>query len=245
MRQLNLRSAPRITPRYWTAIMLASMCGTNLGDFFPDILKIGAGIEMAALALIFAVLRTSEVLLPQKREAVYWMTILVVRAAATAISDFLIDVHHFGFVVTGARFAVLFAALLAIPYVSWPSKADNPLPDAIYWFTMLVAGTLGTILGDGLGHSFGPVQIGVPVSAVLATAALAAILWSKRGRSWTYGTHYWIAIVAVRWWGTNMGDIFKYLTTLPASLTVTGLGMATVLFLWRDGNEERGSALRE
>ena len=47
--------------------------------------------------------------------------------------------------------------------------------------------------------------------------------------NWTFGASYWIAIVAVRWWGTNTGDISKYLTSLPVSMAVTAAGMAALL----------------
>ncbi len=119
----------------------------------------------------------------------------------------------------------------------------SPPTNGFYWLTMLTAGALGTVIGDGVGHAFSPVGVGVPVSAGMATIALALILGARRRMAWTSAASYWVAVVAVRWWGTNVGDILAFLTLgLLVSLTVTGLAMAVTLFFWRERVGGRGEA---
>ena len=46
-------SLPTIDARYWTAILAASMCGANIGDFASRILGLGHTRGLLPLALIF------------------------------------------------------------------------------------------------------------------------------------------------------------------------------------------------
>jgi hypothetical protein len=48
-------------------------------------------------------------------------------------------------------------------------------------------------------------------------------------------------VVAVRWWGTNIGDIFAFVATLPISLVVSGILLTIALLLWRKQETRRGS----
>jgi len=44
---------------------------------------------------------------------------------------------------------------------------------------------------------------------------------------------YWIAVVAVRWWGTNVGDASKFLLSIGFSMATTGAVLVLVLLVWR------------
>ena len=46
---------PTIDARYWTAILAASMCGANTGDFASRILGLGHTRGLIPLALVFLV----------------------------------------------------------------------------------------------------------------------------------------------------------------------------------------------
>jgi hypothetical protein len=98
---------------------------------------------------------------------------------------------------------------------------------------MFAAGILGTLVGDGLGHAFGPVSTGVPVSAGLATVALisARLTWRRLLVRSVAG--YWLTMVLVRWWGTNVGDITAFLLSLLVSLVGTAIVLGLILRLWR------------
>ena len=37
---MQFKIVPAIGPRYWVSIMIASICGANMGDFIPDVLKL-------------------------------------------------------------------------------------------------------------------------------------------------------------------------------------------------------------
>lgn len=240
---MQFKVTPKVGPRYWTAISIASICGTNLGDFVPDVLKMNAGAGLLLLALVFTILVIMDRFSKRGSEAFYWLAILTVRAAATNIADFSIGKAHLTYSVVAAVLAVLLSVLIALQRRSAPrsSSADLPPTGSFYWISMLTAGTLGTVIGDGLGHAFSSVGVGVPISAGISTVVLATLLGVRARMVLTSAVSYWITVVAVRWWGTNVGDIFAFLATLPISLVLSGILMAITLLLWRKRETQCGS----
>ena len=52
---MKYRHTPQLDARYWTAITLASVFGTNLGDFYAHESELGIGKGLVMLALLAAV----------------------------------------------------------------------------------------------------------------------------------------------------------------------------------------------
>ena len=105
---------------------------------------------------------------------------------------------------------------------------------------MLTAGTLGTVIGDGLGHVFSSVSVGVPISAGISTVVLATLLGIRARTILSSAVSYWIVVAAVRWWGTNVGDILAFVTSLSTSLIISGVLLLITLVLWRKRGTQRG-----
>ncbi len=232
---MHLKVTPNVGPRYWAAILVASMCGTNLGDIIPDVFKMSAGAGLVMLAFMFVLLVSVERASARGSEAFYWIAILVVRAAATNIADYSIEQAHLTYLNVIVGLALLFIGLLVLQRRSTPKQAKGALPPSggLYWLTMLLAGSLGTVIGDALGHAFNSVQVGVPVSAFMATLALL-LIWTARTRlGWLGATSYWVTVVGVRWWGTNVGDVLAFLLSLIPSAAMTGSALAILLLTWR------------
>ena len=77
------RSLPTIDARYWTAILAASMCGANTGDFVSRILGLGHTRGLLPLGLIFLAIVWAEARSKLPTEAYYWLAIIVLRTGAT------------------------------------------------------------------------------------------------------------------------------------------------------------------
>ena len=239
---MQFKVTPKVGPRYWTAISIASICGTNLGDFVPDVLKMNAGAGLLLLTLVFAVLVFMDRFSKRGSEAFYWLAILTVRAAATNIADFSIDKRHLAYTLVAAVLSVLLGLLVSLQLRLAPRSSPGNLPPtgSFYWPSMLTAGTLGTVIGDGLGHAFSSVSIGVPISAGISTVVLATLLGIRARTALDPAVSYWIVVVAVRWWGTNVGDILAFVTSLSISLIISGLLLVITLVLWRKRGTQRG-----
>ena len=234
---MHFKIVPVVGPRYWVGIMIASICGANMGDFIPDVLKLSDLGGLLMLALIFAVVALANQWSKRGNEALYWLAILVVRAAATNLADLGIHRTHLDYITVSACMATLLVAILALRRASSLQPVTCELrTNGLYWLAMLTAGTLGTVLGDGIGHMIRPITVGVPISAIIATGAVALILAQKTRLDMASAgaASYWAAIVAIRTWGTNFGDIAAFFLSLPVSMMLSGLLLAGTLIVWRE-----------
>src|SRR5258708_14235870 len=79
---MQFKIVPAIAPRYWVSIMIASICGANMGDFIPDVLKLSDLGGLLMLALIFAVIVAANQWSQRGNEALYWLALLAAPAPA-------------------------------------------------------------------------------------------------------------------------------------------------------------------
>jgi uncharacterized membrane-anchored protein len=236
---MQIKNVPTITPRYWVAILVASMCGANTGDFLSHNLHLGHWRGLPPLATLFLIILWAERRARIATEAYYWLAIIVLRTAATNLADLCTHDLKLGYPATELGLALLLIIFVAAD----PGRRTDPiLPSArltvpattvLYWLAMLAAGTLGTASGDltadvaGLGLFYGSAVLLVLFGVVLAIA------WRFGGvlKPW-----YWAAIVAARTAGTTLGDMLASRRGLDLGLsnstTLTAAMLAIVVLLW-------------
>ena len=101
----------------------------------------------------------------------------------------------------------------------------------MYWASMLVAGTLGTVIGDYVSHNL---RLGDGLASIALGLPLGVLfLIGSRGPIWSL-PFYWATIVMVRAAGTAVGDFLagRGMLGLPLSTVSTGLAFAALLLLW-------------
>jgi uncharacterized membrane-anchored protein len=229
---MQLASVPPLGPRYWTAIIIASVFGANLGDFASHVLHLGHVRGLPVLAALLAGVLLAERRALWRGEVWYWAAIVILRTAATNLADLATHDLHIAYPRVIAGLAVLMV-LLARRGGRRADAGGPPATDGWYWATMLTAGTLGTAIGDftsgdlGLGSGLGTVVLG----AILALA----LAWGSRSH-WSTRLAYWGSIVAVRSAGTTAGDFCAFGQGLglglPLSTAVFGVALVAVLMLW-------------
>src|SRR3984957_8619715 len=111
---MHFKIVPAVGPRYWVGIMIASICGANMGDFVPDVLKLSDLGGLLLLALIFAVIALANQWSRRGNEALYWRATRGVRAAATDLADLGIHRTHLDYITVAACLAALLVAILAL-----------------------------------------------------------------------------------------------------------------------------------
>jgi uncharacterized membrane-anchored protein len=238
---MQSRHLPAITPRYWVAILLASIFGTNMGDLYAHESGLGLLGGLPILAVLFLAAFFVERFERFAHDAYYWLCIIILRTGATNIADYMAGkrgLHIDRLVLTGG-FAVLIAAL-----AFWAMKRGDrtrdvsegktlPETGALYWVTMLAAGIFGTILGDFFEHS-----IGEGVAAIALTVALLPVLFIYWNSAAPTLFLYWITISTARTTGTAIGDWLAendmLKIGLPICTALTGAAFVAVLVLWRD-----------
>ena len=244
------RHLPALGPRFWMALCFASVFGANLGDFFAHDLGLGhlKGLPLlaAALGIILLVERFDRF----AHEGWYWSAIVVVRTAATNLADLLCGDLHFPRLWASVALAVALGIAVTLVWNAWrrsmgprsmgrgatgrdaaDAAARKRLvlsADGAYWLCMLLAGTLGTVMGDyashdlHLGDARAAVALGLPLACLFAAGG--------RGRIWLTG-FYWVTVVMVRAAGTAVGDFLAQREVLGLALSTTATGVAFVVLL--------------
>jgi uncharacterized membrane-anchored protein len=219
---MKLDHLPKITMEYWIVLIVSSILGANTGDFLSDILDFGHLFGLPILAVLFAVILIAEKLDTFNHCAYYWMAIIVVRSAATNIGDIGHDLHLNSLLVMSVLAATLMVTLLywkKTEKLSWPESyclATNPL----YWWTMLMAGSLGTVVGDYFSYGLGLGNLNA--ACILGALVAVFLLFGNNGRT-SQLLYYWTTVVCIRSAGTAAGDFFAH--------EVFGLEISTGVFV--------------
>jgi uncharacterized membrane-anchored protein len=225
-------SVPTLGPRYWTAIIVASVFGANLGDFVSHVLHLGHVRGLPVLAALFAGVLVAERRAAWCGEAWYWAAIVILRTAATNLADFCTHDLRMNYPRVIAGLALL-TVLLARRGGTRAGAGGPPATDGWYWATMLTAGTLGTAIGDFTSDDLG---LGSGLGTILLGAILAAALTLASRSNWFTRLAYWGCIVAVRSAGTTAGDFCAFGhglgLGLPLSTGLSGAALVAVLMLW-------------
>lgn len=247
MKPTNL---PIINTRYWTAILAASMCGANTGDFASRILGLGHTRGLLPLALIFLAIIWAERRSKAPTEAYYWLAIIVLRTGATNLADLGTHDLKLGYFLCVAVLVAFMVVMLLIDRARGVDGthvvgADGhlhtlPATDTSYWITMLAAGTLGTAAGDWVADESG---LGLGYGSAVLVAALLVVWYVSEYFGNMSKTWYWITIVAARTAGTTLGDFLASRRGLGLGLVTstifTSLLLAGIVILWRDREAQR------
>lgn len=229
---------PQLGLRYWFALCLASIFGANMGDFFAHVLGLGHIRGLPILAAMFAAVYFIERRDKANHEAHYWLAIIIVRTAATNLADLAASDLKQPRLLVMAVLAIFLAASMIVYRLrvqTTPRPMTSGLPDTglIYWTCMLIAGTLGTVLGDYVAANAG---LGLANASIVLSLLLGMMFYFGRPFLGTIG-FYWPVVVMVRAAGTAVGDFLASQRGLGLGLAVstalTGLAFVTALIFWK------------
>jgi uncharacterized membrane-anchored protein len=247
---MSPKNLPVIDSRYWTAILAASMCGANTGDFAARYLHLGHTRGLLPLGLIFLAIVWAERRSKAVTEAYYWLAIIVLRTGATNLADLGTHDLKLGYLPCMAALAAFMVLMLLIDRMRGVAPAGGtgsdgrwhtlPATDMSYWITMLAAGTLGTAAGDWVAEQTG---LGLAYGSLVLVAVLLAVWFVSDRFGRMTKPWYWLTIVAARTAGTTLGDLLASRRGLGLGLIVsticTSLLLAGIVILWRRHRIER------
>jgi uncharacterized membrane-anchored protein len=226
---------PTLGPRYWVVFCFASVLGANLGDVLSRELELGYWRGLPVLAALFGCVVLMARVAPWST-IWYWLAIVLVRAAATNLSDLQILTAG---VTPTVRSSLSFPIVIVIWGVVLACFASQDRGraeggsrtggDLWFWASMLAAGTLGTAAGDGLAFESG---LGLPVATALSTTVLVVALVALSGPARRRAPAFWVLVVFVRTWATNVGDFQADTVGLLRSTAVIAALMVVILLRW-------------
>jgi len=102
----NVRAVPPTTP-FWIAMYVASGLGTNLGDLYAQYLALGLVASFLLTMIVSAILIYADLKNGAKTETFFWTAIVIFRAGATNIGDFITHNLHVNYALASLVLAAL------------------------------------------------------------------------------------------------------------------------------------------
>lgn len=172
----------RYTPwTYWLCVVLVSIVGTQITDFFTDTLGVSLYVSTAVFAVVLAVVFTvwyrqehtlaiTSIDTP-RRERFYWGAILVTFALGTAAGDLATEALSLGF----RNGALIFGGLIALTYLARRLGGSAVLT---FWIAYVLTRPLGASLGDLLTQdkSLGGLGLGASLTSVLFLVVIVVLV---------------------------------------------------------------------
>jgi uncharacterized membrane-anchored protein len=178
---VQLRTRKYVPWIYWLCVVLVSIVGTQITDFFTDTLGVSLYISTAvfavALAVVFLVWYRQEGTLAitsidtPRREGFYWATILTTFALGTAAGDLATEALSLGF----RNGVLIFGGLIAI---TWLANRAGAGQVATFWIAYVLTRPLGASLGDLLTQDkqFGGLALGASLTSLLFFAVIVILV---------------------------------------------------------------------
>jgi uncharacterized membrane-anchored protein len=112
---------------YWTCMFIAGTLGTVIGDFCSHNLGLDDGEAAILLSPIVALLLAVGWRGPLRHLPVYWLTVVTIRAAGTAVGDFVSGRNMLGLPNSTALTGIMFVVLLFV----WKETERSERPPAV------------------------------------------------------------------------------------------------------------------
>lgn len=167
---------------YWLAVVLVSIVGTlvtdNLVDNLGVPLTVTTPLFAVLLAAVFRIWYRSErtlsihTIFTARREAFYWLAILLTFALGTAAGDLVAEQFGLGYLGTGVLFGMIIASL-ALGYFALGLD-----PVIAFWLAYIFTRPFGASFGDFLSQAptYGGLGFGTVVTSAIFLGAIAAIV---------------------------------------------------------------------
>lgn len=227
---MKIEHVPKINGLYWFLLILASVFGANANDVLINVFELSRPAGLMLLLDAFLLILVVERFDRGRPYVCFWLAIVVTRMAACNISD----VGRAWLPHNPIPVALAIAALCATLY-AWrfapAAPSDLPAIHPLFWWTMLAAGAVGSMIGNCLSEEL---AIG-NLAACIVPAVLAPLLvLAARGyRGYPFAL-YWFAIVALHAAGSTAADLFaQQVLSLALSTFVFGVSFGMVLTAMR------------
>jgi uncharacterized membrane-anchored protein len=166
---------------YWLCVVLVSIVGTQITDFFTDTLGVSLYVSTAVFAVVLAVvfvvwhrqegtLAIASIDTP-RREGFYWAAILTTFALGTAAGDLATEALSLGF----RNGTLIFGGLIAATWFAYALGAGQVLT---FWIAYVLTRPLGASMGDLLTQDkdFGGLALGASRTSLLFFAVILILV---------------------------------------------------------------------
>lgn len=166
---------------YWLCVVLVSIVGTQITDFFTDTLGVSLYVSTAVftvlLIAVFSVWYRQERTLAidsidtVRRESFYWAAILTAFALGTAAGDLATEALGLGFLLG----SIIFGALIL---ACWAAIRFGAPAVAAFWVAYVLTRPLGASIGDLLtqDRTYGGMGLGAAATSIIFLAVIVVLV---------------------------------------------------------------------
>lgn len=177
----QLRTRRLVPWLYWLTVVLVSIVGTQITDFFTDVLGVSLYVSTAVFAAVLAVVftvwwrqeRTLAITAidTPRRERFYWGAVLTTFALGTAGGDLATEALSLGF----RNGALIFGGLIL---AVWAARRFGLNAVLAFWIAYVLTRPLGASLGDLLtqSHDFGGFGLGASLTSLIFLAVIVILV---------------------------------------------------------------------
>jgi len=188
----QLRARRLIPWLYWLTVVLVSIVGTQITDFFTDTLGVSLYVSTAVFSVVLAVVftvwwrqeRTLAITAidTPRRERYYWGAILTTFALGTAGGDLATEALSLGF----RNGALIFGGLIL---AVWLGRRLGLNAVLAFWIAYVLTRPLGASLGDLLTQSrdFGGLGLGASLTSLVFLAVIVALVAREQVNATRHG----------------------------------------------------------
>lgn len=189
----QLRTRRLVPWLYWLTVILVSIVGTQITDFFTDQLGVSLYVSTAVfavvLALVFTIWGRQERTLAitaidsPRRERYYWGAILTTFALGTANGDLATEALSLGF----RNGVLLFGGLIL---VVWASRRVGANAVLCFWAAYVLTRALGASIGDLLTQSpdFGGIGLGASLTSTIFLVVIIMLVAREQANVNRFGS---------------------------------------------------------
>ena len=180
---VQLRTSRYVPPVYWAVVVVISVFGTLITDNMTDRYDVPlttstpvfAALLVAAFAVWYGFERTLSIhtIVTTRREAFYWLAILVSFALGTAAGDLVAEKADLGYAISIAIFGGVIAVVAAARY---GLRANAILT---FWLAYVMTRPLGASIGDELSqtnHRYGGLGLGTTGTSYIFLGCIAVVV---------------------------------------------------------------------
>lgn len=213
---------PEVTAFFWIIKALSTAMGESTSDYLVNTISPVVAVLIGFAGFVIAMV--IQFRMWRYVAWAYWLAVVMVGVFGTMVADVL----HVGFGVPYELSASVFAALLALNFVTWRvvegalsiHSIDTFRREIFYWLTVVATFALGTALGDLTAIDF---HLGYFLSAVVFAVVMLAPTIGYATRLFKPVFAFWFAYVLTRPLGASVAD------WLGKPTEVGGLGLGNVV----------------
>ena len=161
---------------FWILKIITTTAGDIGGDLLSISLGLGYALSLAVALTIFAAGAVAQIRSSRHRPWLYWLLIFVSSTVGAELSDTLDRGLHLGYIAGAGLLLACLLVMLAVWYLRLGRLNIYPMTrheEGFYWLAVIVANSLGSVLGDLFGDRWG---LGLSGTLILSAGVLA-LLW--------------------------------------------------------------------